>query len=153
MQRGVRHFNVLTMSQCADVKSYVHKIVEFDEIAQADELSFCVRLLWNTHYETILLRHELQLMAIFNTSKQSHASLHPGKAGSWKQPLRVGGRQFSSITSSFSNRCGCSASTRIRIRCVFKEDGKAYFRETWRAIFIFRETWNRYFIFRESWFK
>ena len=23
---------------------YVHKIVEFDEIAQADELSFCVRL-------------------------------------------------------------------------------------------------------------
>ena len=26
-------------------------------------------------------------MAIFNTSKRSHASLHPGKAGSCKQPL------------------------------------------------------------------
>ena len=53
---------------------YVHKIVEFDEIAQADELLFCVRLLWNIHHETILLRHVQQLMAIFNTSKRSHAS-------------------------------------------------------------------------------
>ncbi len=68
---------------------YVHKIVEFGGIAQDDELSFCVRLLWNIHYETILLRHEPQLMAIFNTSKQSHASLHPGKAGSCKQSLEL----------------------------------------------------------------
>ena len=68
---------------------HVHKIVEFDEIAQADELSFCVRLLGNIHYETInLLSHVPQLMAIFNTSKRSHASLHPGKAGSCKQPLK-----------------------------------------------------------------
>ena len=67
---------------------HVHKIVEFDEIAQAhDELSFCVWLLWNTHYETILLRHLPQLISIFNTSKRSHASLHPGKARSCKQPL------------------------------------------------------------------
>ncbi len=34
--------------------------------------------------KTILLRHVPQLMAIFNTSKRSHASLHPGKAGSCK---------------------------------------------------------------------
>ena len=26
-------------------------------------------------------------MAILNTSKRSHASLHPGKGGTWKQPL------------------------------------------------------------------
>ncbi len=67
---------------------YVHKIVERDEIAQADELSFCVTLLWDVQHETILLRHVPQLMAIFNTSKRSHASLHPGKAGSCKQPLQ-----------------------------------------------------------------
>jgi hypothetical protein len=67
---------------------HVHKVVEFDEIAQADELSFCVRLLWNIHYETILPRHLLQPFSIFNTSKRPHASLYPGKARSYKQPLR-----------------------------------------------------------------
>ncbi len=54
MQRGVRAFSCIEISQWADVKSYkttivhwhrVGKIVEFGEIAQADELSFCVRLL------------------------------------------------------------------------------------------------------------
>ena len=61
---------------------YVHKIAEFDEIAQADELSFVLDYFEIfTIYETSLLRHVPQLMAIFNTSERSHASLHPGMQG------------------------------------------------------------------------
>ena len=84
--KSMRRREKLKPPSCTGI-DHVHKTVEFNEITQADELSFCVRLLWNIHYETILLRHVPQLMAIFNTSKRSHASLKPGKAGSCKQPL------------------------------------------------------------------
>ena len=65
---------------------YVHKIVEFDEIAQADELFFVLDYFEISLRNNFAVRHVRQLMAIFNTSKRSHALFHPGKAGSCKQP-------------------------------------------------------------------
>ncbi len=71
---------------------YVYKIVEFDEIAQADGCLFVLDYfeIYSLRNNFNLLRHVPQLMVIFNTSKRSHASLHPGKTGSCKQPLDCG---------------------------------------------------------------
>ncbi len=60
---------------------HVHKNVQFDEIAQADELSKCVRLLSNIHYKTILLRHVPQLFFNFQYNKTIPRFVAPRQSG------------------------------------------------------------------------